>query len=96
MNKNKMSKDFHYYKKLSKYVKSQKGKVNFFDQNQQAFFLSPSSDEWLNMMKQYALTEQLTDKQVYEIESLKWNQMPLTLKIFAYDYCILNSHHYQQ
>ena len=90
-----MSKDLQYYKNLSKFVKSQKGKVNFFDNNQKAFFLSPSSDDWFNMMQQYALTEKLTDEQVDEIENLKWNQMPLTLKIFAFDYCILNSHTYQ-
>ena len=91
-----MNKDFQYYKNLSKFVKSQKGKINFFDQNQKAFFLSPSSDDWLNMMKEYAIIEKLSDEQVDEIESLKWNQMPLTLKIFAFDYCILNSHNYQE
>ena len=91
-----MNKDFLYYKNLSKLVKSQKGKVNFFDQNQKAFFLSPSSDDWFNMMKQYALIEKLTEEQVDEIESLKWIQMPLTLKIFAFDYCILNSDNYQK
>ena len=91
-----MSKDFHYYKKLSKFVRSQKGKINFFDQNQKAFFLSPSSDDWFNMMKEYALNEKLTDDQVEEIENLKWNQMPLTLKIFAFDYCILNSKFFQE
>ena len=91
-----MSNDYHYYKNLSKFVKSQKGKINFFDQNQKAFFLSASSDEWFNMMKEYALNQKLTDEQVEEIEDLKWNQMPLTLKIFAFDYCILNSDYYQK
>ena len=90
-----MTKDFLYYKKLSKLVQSKKGKVNFFDQNQKAFFLSPTSDDWLKMMKQYAINEKLTDDQVEEIENLKWIQIPMTLKIFAFDYCILNSDYYK-
>ena len=89
-----MSNDLHYYKNLSKFVRSQKGKVNFFDQNQKAFFLSTCSNDWINMMRQYALVEKLTDEQVDEIEDLKWTQMPLTLKIFAFDYCILNNNDY--
>ena len=91
-----MTSEIEYYKQLSKKVSTKQDKINFFDQNQKAFFLPPSSDNWLKMMKQYALTEHLTDEQVNEIEDLKWTQIPLTLKIYAFDYFILHSCDYQK
>ncbi|AIQ97452.1 hypothetical protein EW15_1360 [Prochlorococcus sp. MIT 0801] len=42
------------------------------------------------MMEAYAKAENLSSEQLNKIEEMKWNEMPEILKIFAYDYCILN------
>ena len=48
------SEEVSYYKSLSKLVKTSKEKINFFDQNQKAFFLEPNLDRWYNMIIAYA------------------------------------------
>ena len=85
-----MSSEIEYYKKLSKEVTSQEDKINFFDQNQKAFYLDIFSDSWSRMMESYAKVENLSSEQLNEIEEMKWKEMPEGLKIFAYDFCILN------
>tara|TARA_B100000700_G_scaffold263807_1_gene301155 strand:+ start:580 stop:864 length:285 start_codon:yes stop_codon:yes gene_type:complete len=85
-----MTSDIEYYKQLSKKVSSQQEKINFFDQNQKAFYVDIYSDSWSRMMEAYAKAENLSSEQLNEIEEMKWNQMPEALKLFAYDFCILN------
>ena len=85
-----MTSDIEYYKQLSKKVSTEQDKINFFDQNQKAFYVDIYSDSWSKMMESYAKAENLSSEQLNIIEEMKWNQMPLDLKIFAYDFCILN------
>jgi len=85
-----MTSDIEYYKQLSKMVSTKNDKINFFDQNQKAFYVDIYSDSWSKMMEAYAKKENLSSEQLNEIEDLKWNEMPESLKIFAYDFCILN------
>ena len=85
-----MISDIEYYKKLSKKVSTKTDKINFFDQNQKAFYLDIYSDSWSMMMEAYAKTENLSSEQLNKIEEMKWNEMPIDLKIYAYDFCILN------
>ena len=85
-----MTSDIEYYKQLSKKVRTQKEKINFFDQNQKAFYVDIYSDSWSKMMEAYAKVENLSSEQLNEIEEMKWKDMPELLKIFAYDFCILN------
>ena len=85
-----MPSDIEYYKKLSKKVISQEDKVNFFDQNQKAFYVDIYSGSWSRMMEAYAKEENLSSEQLNEIEEMKWVEIPDVLKIFAYDFCILN------
>ena len=85
-----MCSEIEYYKKYSNDVSSQKDKINYFDQHQKAFFVDIYSDSWSKMMEAYSKSENLTSKQLNEIEQLKWNDIPESLKIFAYDFCILN------
>ena len=85
-----MTSEIEYYKKLSKEVRSQEDKINFFDQNQKAFYVDTYSDSWSRMMEAYAKAENLSSEQLNVIEEMKWKGMPESLKIFAYDYCILN------
>ena len=85
-----MTSDIEYYKKLSKKVSTNHDKINFFDQNQKAFYVDIYSDSWSKMMEEYAKAENLSSEQLNKIEEMKWNEMPENLKIFAYDFCILN------
>ena len=85
-----MLSEIEFYKKLSKKVISKEDKVNFFDQNQKAFYVDMFSDSWSKMMEAYAKVENLSSEQLNEIEEMKWIDMPETLKLFAYDFCILN------
>ena len=85
-----MTTDIEYYKQLSKKVSTNQDKINFFDQNQKAFYVDIFSDSWSKMMEAYAKAENLSSEQLNKIEEMKWNEMPENLKIFAYDFCILN------
>ena len=85
-----MPSDIEYYKKLSKKVSSQEEKINFFENNQKAFYVDTYSDNWSQMMEAYAKAENLSSEQLNKIEEMKWKEMPQALKIFAYDFCILN------
>ena len=85
-----MSSEIEYYKKLSKEVSSQEDKIRFFDQNQKAFYVDIYSDSWSKMMEAYVKAENLSSEQLNKIEEMKWIEMPYHLKIFAYDFCILN------
>tara|TARA_B100000700_G_scaffold79967_1_gene90050 strand:- start:712 stop:996 length:285 start_codon:yes stop_codon:yes gene_type:complete len=85
-----MISDIEYYKQLSKKVSTKQDKINFFDQNQKAFYVDIYSDSWSKMMEAYAKAENLSSEQLNKIEEMKWNDMPQELKIFAYDFSILN------
>ncbi len=85
-----MTSDIEYYKQLSKKVSTNQDKINFFDQNQKAFYVDIFSDSWSKMMEAYAKAENLSSEQLNKIEEMKWNEMPENLKIFAYEFCILN------
>ena len=85
-----MTSEIEYYKQLSKKVCTKQEKINFFDQNQKAFYIDIYSDSWSKMMEAYAKADNLSSEQLNKIEELKWNDMPEVLKIFAYDFCILN------
>ena len=85
-----MTSEIEYYKNLSKEVSSQEDKINFFNQYQKAFYVDIYSNSWSKMMEAYAKAEKLSSKQLNEIEEMKWNEIPESLKIFAYDFCILN------
>ena len=85
-----MTSEIEYYKQLSKMVSTKNDKINFFDQNQKAFYVDIYSDSWSKMMEAYAKTENLSSEQLNKIEEMKWIDMPEVLKIFAYDFCIHN------
>ena len=85
-----MTSEIEYYKQLSKKVLSKEDKINFFDQNQKAFYVDIYSDSWSKMIEEYAKVENLSSEQLNKIEEMKWKEMPDSLKLFAYDFCILN------
>ena len=62
------SSEFEYYKKLSRDVVSNEDVINFFNQNQKAFYLDSFSSSWSNMMEAYEAKENLTLDQLNKIE----------------------------
>ena len=85
-----MTSDIEYYKQLTKKVSTKQDKIIFFDQNQKAFYVDIYSDSWSKMMEEYAKAENLSSEQLNKMEEMKWIEMPENLKVFAYDFCILN------
>ena len=84
-----MISDIEYYKQLSKKVSSKQDKINFFDNNQKAFYVDIYSDSWSRMIEAYAKAENISAEELNKIEEMKWIDMSDNLKVFAYDFCIL-------
>ena len=84
------SSEFEHYKKLSRQVFSNEDAINFFNQNQKAFYLDNFSSSWSKMMEAYKIKENLSADQLNNLEEMQWVDMPESLKLFAYDFCIRN------
>ncbi len=84
------SSEFEHYKKLSREVVTNEDMINFFNKNQKAFYLDTFSSSWSKMMEAYESEEGLTSDQLNKLEEMQWQDMPESLKLFAYNYCIKN------
>ena len=84
------SSEFEHYKKLSREVVSNEDIINFFNQNQKAFYLDTFSSSWSKMMEAYEANENLSTDELNKLEEMQWIDMPESLKLFAYDFCIKN------
>jgi hypothetical protein len=84
------SSEFEYYKKLSREVVSNEDIINFFNQNQKAFYLDTFSSSWAKMMEAYEVKENISTEELNKLEEMQWLDMPESLKLFAYDFCIKN------
>ena len=82
------SSEFEYYKKLSREVVSNEDIINFFNQNQNAFYLDTFSSSWAKMMEAYEVKENISTDELNKLEEMQWLDMPESLKLFAYDFCI--------
>tara|TARA_Y100001978_G_C23491243_1_gene336433 strand:- start:261 stop:608 length:348 start_codon:yes stop_codon:yes gene_type:complete len=102
MHKEKLNKKKHIFifGEKAKRCKTDHEKIEFFDSHQRAFFIdsinAPSSKEQ-NMPKDledayyvYANMKRLTERELEELRNLPWNEYPEILKIFLFDFCILN------
>ena len=84
------SSEFEHYKKLSREVVTNEDILNFFNQHQKAFYLDNFSSSWARMMEAYQVKESLSSDQLNKLEEMQWQEMPESLKLFAYDFCIKN------
>ena len=82
------SSEFEHYKKLSREVFTKEDIIKFFNQNQKAFYLDTFSSSWSKMMEAYKTKEGLSADQLNQLEEMQWQEMPESLKLFAYDFCI--------
>ena len=58
------SSEFEHYKKLSRSVVTNEDIINFFNQNQKAFYLDTFSSSWGKMMEAYEVKESLSSDQL--------------------------------
>ena len=77
------SSEFEHYKQLSRAVVSKEDIINFFNQNQKAFYLDTFSSSWSKMMEAYEVKESLSTDQLNKLEEMQWQDMPESLKLFA-------------
>ena len=84
------SSEFEHYKQLSRKVVTTEDRINFFNQHQKAFYLDSFSSSWANMMQAYEVKENLSSDELNKLEEMQWQDMPDSLKLFAYDFCIKN------
>ena len=84
------SSEFEHYKQLSRKVVTKEDIINFFNQNQKAFYLDTFSSSWTTMMEAYETQENLSTEDLNSLEEMQWLDMPESLKLFAYDFCIKN------
>ena len=64
--------------------------INFFNKHQKAFYLDSFSSSWAKMMEAYEVEESLSSDQLNNLEEMQWQEMPDSLKLFAYNFCIKN------
>tara|TARA_Y100001968_G_C19387798_1_gene733849 strand:- start:484 stop:759 length:276 start_codon:yes stop_codon:yes gene_type:complete len=83
-----MSDPIIYYSNLASFVKSDTQKIKFFNQYQKAFFLDYERDEFENALKEYIKKENLSESDSEEIQDMKWEEMPDSFKLFAFQCCI--------
>ena len=84
------SSEFEHYKQLSREVVTNEDVINFFNQHQKAFYLDSISSSWSQMMEAYEAKESLSADQLNKLEEMQWLDMPESLKLFAYEFCIKN------
>ena len=84
------SSEFEHYKKLSRDVVTDEDIINFFNKNQKAFYLDTFSSSWAKMMEAYESKANISTDELNKLEEMQWLDMPESLKLFAYDFCIKN------
>ncbi len=83
-----MSDPIIYYSNLASFVKNDPQKIKFFNQYQKAFFLDDERDEFENALKEYIKKENLSESQSDQMQDMKWEEMPDSFKLFAFQWCI--------
>ena len=80
-------------------------KIEFFNSSKEAFFTdSNETTLWCNEIPKdlddafyvYANMKKLSEKELEELKSLNWKEYPKILKIFLFDFCILNGDAYSK
>ena len=81
-------------------------KIEFFNSSQEAFFID-STDSPLSQKGKthedlddayyvYANMKKLNERELEDLKSLPWLEYPEILKIFLFDFCILNGEAYSK
>ena len=95
-----------FFGEKAKKCKTDQKKIEFFDTSREAFFIESSysslSDEE-KIPKElddgyyvYANMKKLNERELEELKSLPWCKHPEILKVFLFDFCILNGYSYSK
>ena len=80
-----------FYWNLGKEAKTDKEKTNFFDKNEEAFYLdSEERDEFQNAKLSYCAERNFSDEETDDFDQLSWSSFPSDFKLYAFEYCILD------
>tara|TARA_Y100001978_G_C23309781_1_gene253272 strand:+ start:45 stop:398 length:354 start_codon:yes stop_codon:yes gene_type:complete len=81
-------------------------KIEFFDSSKEAFFIDSINSTELNQKRItkdlddayyiYANMKKLNEGELEKLKSLPWSEYPEVLKIFLFDFCILNGEAYSE
>ena len=93
-----------FFGEIAKECRTDDQKIEFFDSSKEAFFTdSKESTSAVNEnipedlddgFYVYANMKKLNEKELEELKSLDWREYPENLKIFLFDFCILNGNVY--
>ena len=91
---------------MAKKCKTDEQKIAFFDSSKRAFFTESNESTFSvneNIPKDlddafyvYANMKKLSERELDELKNLNWGAYPKNLKIFLFDFCILNGDVYSK
>ncbi len=92
--------------KKAKGCRTDQEKIEFFDSFKEAFFIDSTDSPLLNKgiipkdlddaYYVFANMKKLNERELEELISLPWSEYPEVLKIFLFDFCILNGEPYSR
>ena len=102
MNRTKSNKQtlISFFGEKAKKCRTDQKKIEFFDTSREAFFIeftnsSPSNEDKIPKELDdgyyvFANMKKLNERELEELKRLPWSKHPEILKIFLFDFCILN------
>ena len=86
-----------FYWNLGKEAKTDKEKIEFFNKNEQAFYLdSEDRDEFQNAKLSYCAERNFSDEETDDFDQLSWSSFQSDFKLYAFDYCIFEGIAYSE
>ena len=78
------------YWKIAKGLKRDDEKIDFFDSNEEAFYLDPEEgDEFQNAKLSYCAEKNFSEEETDCFEDFSWKDFTKEFKLYAFQYCIL-------
>ena len=95
-----------FFGEKAKSCRTDQKKIEFFDTSREAFFIE-STDSALSNKERiprdlddgyyvFANMKKLNERELEELKRLPWCQHPEILKVFLFDFCILNGNSYSR
>ena len=95
-----------FFGEKAKRCRTDQKKIEFFDTSREAFFIESSDSEISNEENiprelddgyyVFANMKKLNERELEELKSLPWSKHPDILKLFLFDFCILNGNSYSK
>ena len=95
-----------FFGEKAKRCRTDQKKIEFFDTSREAFFIGSSNSSQSNEENipkdlddgyyVFANMKKLNERELEELRCLPWCQHPEILKVFLFDFCILNGNSYSK